>query len=324
MSHLYVNFLDVGQGDGTIITFPNGEKMLVDLGSVKNSQSAGEDALTYLKNEVKSKYIKYLFLTHPDRDHYNLIPDLSSFRYKQSYYGGYYNQYAPLLMLNIKLKCNNNCRGFPPFTEISHLFTEDKVEVWLLSANYNYYDKNSRNNHSLVLMLVYNKVKIILMGDAEEPVELEIIKNDTNNLCQNISVLKMGHHGSNNGTSEAWIKYTQPRFVFVSADSKWEHPYYEAVNRAISSPRIINNVRDHGWIRSNPKTDKKPYYVAEGKYREIAMYSNIYHIEYDKYNNFTAYGTQNQLQTDGKNLIVSRNEGSGMFAEYSSGWFIAD
>ncbi|OEK00130.1 hypothetical protein BFP97_00745 [Roseivirga sp. 4D4] len=76
MADITVHFLDVGQGDGTYIE-TNGKKILVDLGTTKNSKDTWPEIKEFFikqkgfkKGEVE---IEYLFLTHPDRDHYNLI-----------------------------------------------------------------------------------------------------------------------------------------------------------------------------------------------------------------------------------------------------------
>src|SRR6185503_11476632 len=80
LPELNIQFLDVGQGDGIFIKFPNGKTMLVDLGSTKNKKLTKTDVFEYFKQHTKFKKdsretLDYLILTHGDRDHYNMVLD---------------------------------------------------------------------------------------------------------------------------------------------------------------------------------------------------------------------------------------------------------
>jgi beta-lactamase superfamily II metal-dependent hydrolase len=78
-------FLNVGQGDGTLIIAPDNTTILYDLGATKNVDEPDRDVLDYLEEILKelqvlrsldNPTIDYLFFTHPDKDHYNLFGDL--------------------------------------------------------------------------------------------------------------------------------------------------------------------------------------------------------------------------------------------------------
>jgi beta-lactamase superfamily II metal-dependent hydrolase len=82
---LSIQILDVGQGDGIYIEFPNGKNMLVDLGSTKPSKGykvASTDALKYLGEQTRfaqpDQTLDFLVVTHADSDHYNLLPTFIS------------------------------------------------------------------------------------------------------------------------------------------------------------------------------------------------------------------------------------------------------
>ena len=63
---LRVHFLSVGQGDSTILEFPDGKVMLVD-GGTNEKESVGT-IMRYL-NALKIKKIDMLVLSHADSDH---------------------------------------------------------------------------------------------------------------------------------------------------------------------------------------------------------------------------------------------------------------
>ena len=63
---LRMHFLDVGEGDCSIIEFPDGKVMLVDGGN--GAEITATTILRYL-NALKIKSIDYVMLTHADSDH---------------------------------------------------------------------------------------------------------------------------------------------------------------------------------------------------------------------------------------------------------------
>ncbi|HLA63565.1 MAG TPA: MBL fold metallo-hydrolase, partial [Rhodothermales bacterium] len=77
MANLTIQIMDVGQGDGIFVVFPDGTTMLVDYGSTKNKALVSDDSLKYFKNNTKfaseNQTLDYLILTHGDIDHYNMV-----------------------------------------------------------------------------------------------------------------------------------------------------------------------------------------------------------------------------------------------------------
>ncbi|MCL2156859.1 MAG: MBL fold metallo-hydrolase, partial [Methanobrevibacter sp.] len=59
-----LHFIDVGQGDSTLVILPNGKTMLIDAGT----SDKGSTVVSYIKSLNVSK-IDYLVMTHPDADH---------------------------------------------------------------------------------------------------------------------------------------------------------------------------------------------------------------------------------------------------------------
>ncbi|MCH5155452.1 MAG: MBL fold metallo-hydrolase [Clostridiales bacterium] len=66
---MYVHFVDVGQGDCTIIELPDGKTMVIDGG--ENNKKVEKAVQTFIDNTFDSdfKYFDYAILTHPDSDH---------------------------------------------------------------------------------------------------------------------------------------------------------------------------------------------------------------------------------------------------------------
>ena len=66
-SNMKVHYIDVGQGDSTLIELPDGTTMLIDAGTPDEERIAS--LISYIKNDAKVSKINYLILTHSDDDH---------------------------------------------------------------------------------------------------------------------------------------------------------------------------------------------------------------------------------------------------------------
>ncbi len=248
MTTLDIHFLDVGQGDGTFIVFPdNKTTMLVDLGSKKNANIAGGDTVAFIQSElnrIKSKKIDYLFVTHGDGDHYNLLPSLvdasPGLSFGEVWTDGNRSDY-PSNVRN-KVFSLGNWQSFTKGaydSPNSPSWTIAGVNVYLLAVNNPAAPGRTRtNSSSIVLMLEYGGGKIILTGDAEDNVEHVILETNYKDDKAFLSsdVLKLGHHGSKNATLEPWIAAVKPEAIFASADRKWSHPYCEVIARFQKDP----------------------------------------------------------------------------------------
>ena len=66
------------------------------------------------------------------------------------------------------------------------------------------------NNDSLVLEVSYGKHTVLLTGDAERPVEDELVASGE---LRPVTLLKVGHHGSKSSSSEEFLNQINPQFA---------------------------------------------------------------------------------------------------------------
>src|SRR5829696_147018 len=96
MAEFEVIFMDAGQGDCTLIVYPDGSLTLVDCGSTKSGSEALEQIRQVIDRKFQFKKSEWftMVLTHPDEDHYNLFYKLQVERYLDAggpiaaFYGG--------------------------------------------------------------------------------------------------------------------------------------------------------------------------------------------------------------------------------------------
>jgi len=287
-----IMFLDVGQGDGTLITSPTGELVLIDLGSKKNAEIAGADAIKTVTAVILASMehrqsdtprLDKLMVTHGDGDHYNLLTQLAGYvrivtgkdlQIGEVVLGGGkadYDQEFHRLIINPAEAANcltlfgdsyYNRPNADGTVDPQWSLAGGAARLYVLSANYQYQNAGPKNDKSLVIMVDYAapKQRVILTGDAEAGTEAAILGYYAANLAFLESFgLKLGHHGSQAGSSVLWIEAVKQLASFASSDMKWAHPYCETIARITETIGPGAALYDHPWICGRGAGEGKEY-----------------------------------------------------------------
>lgn len=217
---MIVRFIDVGQGDCQLITFPNGENMLIDAGT-----TAAEETLPEYLKALGVQRLDYVIGTHPHEDHIGgLDAVINSFDIGKIYMPKATTTTKTykdvLLAIKDKGLSVNTASGGKVIIE------NDNIKAELLAPNSEKYD--SLNNYSAVLKLSYADTSFIFTGDAEQLSEKEIISKFGKDKLKS-DVLKVGHHGSSTSTGNDFFKAVSPEFAVISCeeDNSYGHPHKE-------------------------------------------------------------------------------------------------
>ena len=212
---LKIYFIDVGQGDSTLIVTPKNKKILIDGGEGKTNV-----LFQYLLDRRINK-IDYIIISHFDSDHCNgLIEIIEKMRVenivmsKQSKESGEYKKILEIIkQKNIK---------------VSSVKAEDKIiiEKNLYTKILNPAEKfefQDLNNNAIVAKLVYKNFSMLFTGDIEKAEE-NLAKKYKNELKS--TILKVAHHGSKTSTSEEFLKYVEPQIALIGVgeNNKFGHP----------------------------------------------------------------------------------------------------
>ena len=212
---LKIYFIDVGQGDSTLIVTPKNKKILIDGGEGKTNV-----LFQYLLDRRINK-IDYIIISHFDSDHCNgLIEIIEKMRVenivmsKQSKESEEYKKILEIIkQKNIK---------------VSSVKAEDKIiiEKNLYTKILNPAEKfefQDLNNNAIVAKLVYKNFSMLFTGDIEKAEE-NLAKKYKNELKS--TILKVAHHGSKTSTSEKFLKYVEPQIALIGVgeNNKFGHP----------------------------------------------------------------------------------------------------
>ena len=237
---LRVAFLDVGQGDSTIIEGPTGRVVIVDGGGIpgtderQQSEPGSRVVVPYLQSRGIST-VDLIVPTHPDDDHVQgLIAVVNRLDVKGSLvcgYGGESGSYNRLLGLlkTRRVPVYQARRG-----QTVDLGGGATLEILSPPSYAMESGHSASNNHSIVLRVVYGKSRFLLTGDAEQEAEADVLKSGRD---ISADVYKAGHHGSRNSSSPAFLARVRPRVAVVSCgkNNNYGHPHKETLSRFAES-----------------------------------------------------------------------------------------
>lgn len=234
---LTVRFVDVGQGDGTIVEFPDGKTMLIDAG--RDSMAAVAMNAT-LSADGRSQ-IDWLVATHPDADHIGGLPAVISANTVGSVW-------VP--------DCNHDTETYTAFLQAvsdkglsidaaargKTIATGDNYSIEILwpDAGDSFDDTN---DYSVVIKVTYGKTTFLFTGDATTE---DLLKAD----CGDIDVLKVAHHGSDTGTSPALLSALTPKIAVISygLDNSYGHPTQAVLDALSASGATVYGTGAQGMI----------------------------------------------------------------------------
>ncbi|MDB5237579.1 MAG: Competence protein ComEC [Parcubacteria group bacterium] len=244
-SHTFrVSVLDIGQGDSILVQGPTGIQMLVDGGP-------DHSVLRELPREMGllDRSIDMLVETHPDKDHIQGLSYVLG-QYTVSYFmsPGIPNDTAPTVAVNDAVAHEKGIRVFTARRGMRiHLGGGAYADVL-------YPDRDvsmlPTNEGSTVLHVVYGTTSFMLTGDLPSDKEQYLVTLGGTGENLKSDVLKAGHHGSKNSSSDAWLAAVHPSIVAISAGkgNTYGHPNPEAVARIRSEGAKIESTIDSGTL----------------------------------------------------------------------------
>lgn len=261
---LIVDFIDVGQGNAVLVSFPNGSYMLVDCGSQAKSLkgTAYKHAQQYITSVTGGSSIDTVVMSHGDEDHCEFVPHIAEAQNPTYvHYGGSIGDYSAALQDWIHSMENTRGRfvfRYPPkgYTNVNpdaDYGTDTdpgEAHVMVLSANHGV----TPNDRSIVLMIRFGTEAVILPGDAEWFTEGLIVANVPKKLLAKCTVLMAGHHGAYTSTSTAWADAVAPMISSISASgTNMSNAHPDCSTNTLLIAKATGGATQHGVICSTGK-----------------------------------------------------------------------
>jgi competence protein ComEC len=235
-NELVVYFLDVGQGDATLLAGYD-FTILIDAGRHDRS-----DVVPYLK-AIGVESIDLLVGTHPHADHIGQFPAvLETFPVTEVWMSGDSHNTRTFERVIDAILAADTAYHEPRAGEVYQIGSA-RVEVvnpTRLTGNL--------HEGSLSLRIVFNSIAFLFTGDAEAPTEAAMVARNHNLSAQ---ILQLGHHGSRTSSSLRFLQAVNPEIVIYSAgrDNPYGHPHPEVIQQLKGLDIAIYGTDVNGIIR---------------------------------------------------------------------------
>src|SRR3989344_4020749 len=216
---LYV--LDVGQGDGQLVVLSgeDGEssvKILIDGGKDRTVLTALDEALGSSNN----KYLDVVIMTHTDLDHMGGLVEVAK-RYDIGLFISNGREASSDAYVALREVLAERDVSSVVLLEVDAVRYGDNV-LSILSPDQALLQNKEVNESSLVAMLESEDSKVLFTGDIGFPAENALLRKKYDLAAD---VLKVGHHGSKNSSSENFIAAVRPTVAIIGVGkNSYGHP----------------------------------------------------------------------------------------------------
>lgn len=255
-----VMFINVGQGDSSCISLPNGIDVLIDAGGTHSYQ----DYYDVGKNTVRPYLlqhgvddIEFMIATHAHEDHISGL--LSILRemtvdhlivpigFGETQSGKKLLEEAKNASVPVYEFAAGDRIEFAPDAELAALMpTQD----WAAGLS-----EDEENNRSLILRFTYGEHSFLYMGDLEAGGEEYLLASEGENLSAD--VLKVGHHGSSTSTTQPFLDAVEPAYAYIPVgENTYGHP----------APEVLKRLEDGGTVVFRADQNKDVVFTVDRNY----------------------------------------------------------
>lgn len=234
-----LTMVDVGQGDCFLFE-SKGKALLLDVGGKETISSKNQHA-SYLVKELQARGIRKItiLLSHGDQDHAgNTCYLLSYFKVDQIY-----TNLGKLTPTEKEIKKKAKLLNIP--------FKKAKEGVSFALGNFSFQQINQEmeeeNDSSSVYFVTHQEKTMLFLGDASIKTEENIVKNYD---LSEITILKVGHHGSQTSTGKKLLTGRKISLALLSSGrkNKYHHPSPVVLKRLQKAKIPVLNTKEKGSV----------------------------------------------------------------------------
>lgn len=231
-----VHFIDVGQADAALVVC-DGETMLIDGGNREDSSLI----YAYLKEENVT-HLNYLVATHAHEDHIGGLPGALNYATVGTALCSVTEHDSGVFETFVSQLAKQGKEITVP--KAGDRFELGGADVQVVGPVQH---SDDPNNMSLVLRIEYGETSFLFTGDAERQEEQDIL--DAGYELES-TVLKVGHHGSENSTTYPFLREVMPEYAVISVGegNSYGHPTEEALSRLRDAGVAVLRTDERGTI----------------------------------------------------------------------------
>ena len=288
-----VTFLDVGQGDATVIELPD-RTILVDGGVAYERWNIGRMVVAPYLWDQGIRRIDHVIATHPQLDHVGGLPWII----KRFEIGQYWSNGVPRRKKSFYKRLTDAVEEKGLEEQVAWEGTEiisegpcrlislnpPSTERTPINQDRDYPRGGTKlNNLSVVLSLTCGTHSILLPADAEIKTLNRLLDHPG---VQSATVVKIPHHGAKSSLNRRWIRQLRAKTAVVSAGegNRYGHPA-QAVLRAYRHMDVYRTDSDGAIVLSmdlndggqtiQRTTDRRPVLLNPGNYSLGREWNNV-------------------------------------------------
>lgn len=253
---LNIYFIDVGQGDSTLIKTRFNKTILIDSGGTEDLEKydVGKKVLVPYLLARGIKKLDYIFVSHFHADHCNgflaVMEELQVDTLLMAEQQKMCEEANKILELAKKKHVNI---VYLKQGQVVSLDNETKIEILYIGE-----DMENLNNNSIIARLKYNNFSMLFTGDSETEEEQEFLKKYKKQKMK-INILKVGHHGSATSSCEEFLNKLTPSIALIGVgeDNNFGHPNKAVLDRLKKIGAKIYRTDEMGEITIKVKKSGK-------------------------------------------------------------------
>ncbi len=225
---LSVSYIDIGQGDSQLIQTPSGKNILIDTGAAE-----GRKALLGYLEQRGVRQLDLVIATHPHLDHVGNLPQVIDAYPVGEFLDSGLVTGSPAQERYLRALKEKRVK----FTIVSRRGADttrdlgDGITLTLLQPRAPLLSDTDSdpNNNSIVALLTSGKVRFLFTGDMEEDEREQRLYPSGDSI--RAEIYKVAHHGSRNGTDDAFMERVQPQEAIISCGVRndYGHPHPETL-----------------------------------------------------------------------------------------------
>ena len=233
-----MHFVDVGQGDATLLTHED-TAVLVDVG-----RHTATDVVEYMTS-LGIDELDLVIVTHPHADHIGQFDKLvDAVTITETWWSGSTTTSQTFARAVAALERSGAVYEEPRSGDSARIGSL-LIEVANPPEGVNLTDLHDAG---LAVRVTFGSFTVLFTGDAEAPTENRMVSQNPGLLAAD--VLQVGHHGSNTSTTPTFLSAVSPSVAVYSASAtnQYGHPHAEVLNRLAAAGVEVYGTDTHGTV----------------------------------------------------------------------------
>lgn len=229
-----IRVLDVGQGDGILVSFPNGKHVLFDGGIAGFGKDAGEHVILPVLRHLGIRRLEAIIASHPHADHVGGLVTVME-RVEVGHYLDSGQHFGSSTAARIHQLIRDQGITYHIVAAGDSILGFGDVSAVVLHPRPGYVNLHGKapdglNNGSVVVKITFRGKSCLLTGDIEHETDSALLAWGER---LRSTILKAAHHGSRTSSTRPFLKAVRPRWVAISCgiENKFGHPSPEVLSR---------------------------------------------------------------------------------------------